>query len=66
MASIGDDQGRGLPKFLPLAQTGLRDSILLHYLWQRRASLSRLIVATQQVWENHDMGALDKERLTIV
>jgi hypothetical protein len=24
------------------------------------------MVATQQVWENHDMGALDKERLTVV
>jgi hypothetical protein len=24
------------------------------------------MVATQQVWENHDMGALGKERLTVV
>jgi hypothetical protein len=24
------------------------------------------MVATQQVWENHDMGALVKERLTVV
>jgi hypothetical protein len=24
------------------------------------------MVATQQVWENHDMGALDKERLAVV
>jgi hypothetical protein len=24
------------------------------------------MVATQQVWENHDMGALVKERLTMV
>jgi hypothetical protein len=28
--------------------------------------LRRLMVATQQVWGNHDMGALDKERLTVV
>jgi hypothetical protein len=24
------------------------------------------MVATHQVWENHDMGALYKERLTVV
>jgi hypothetical protein len=24
------------------------------------------MVATQQVWKNHDMGDLDKERLTVV
>jgi hypothetical protein len=24
------------------------------------------MVATHQVWENHDMGALDKERLIVV
>jgi hypothetical protein len=24
------------------------------------------VVATQQVWENNDMGVLDKERLTVV
>jgi hypothetical protein len=24
------------------------------------------MVATQQVWENYDMGALDKERLIVV
>jgi hypothetical protein len=24
------------------------------------------MVATQQVWGDHDMGALDKERLTVV
>jgi hypothetical protein len=32
----------------------------------KRASLSTLMVATQQVWKNHDMGALDKERLTVI
>jgi hypothetical protein len=66
MASTGDDQGRGLPSFLPFSRTGLWDTILLHILWQQRASLSRLMVATQQVWESNDMGALDKERLTVV
>jgi hypothetical protein len=39
--------------------------MLLH-LWQQKASLSRLIVATQQVWENHDFGVLVKERLIVV
>jgi hypothetical protein len=34
MASTGDDQGRSLPSFLPLARTGLRDSILLHHRCQ--------------------------------
>jgi hypothetical protein len=24
------------------------------------------MIATQQVWEKHDMGALDKERLIVV
>jgi hypothetical protein len=24
------------------------------------------MVATQQLWENHDMGTLDKKRLTVV
>jgi hypothetical protein len=34
-ASIGTIWGRGLPNFLPLAQTGLLDSIwLLDHLWQ--------------------------------
>jgi hypothetical protein len=30
------------------------------------ASLSRPMVATQQVWENNDMAVLDKERLIVV
>jgi hypothetical protein len=38
--------------------------MLLH-LWQQKASWSRLMVATQQVGEKDDMGALDKERLVI-
>jgi hypothetical protein len=29
---------------------------LLLYLSQQKTSLSRLMVATQQVWKNHDMG----------
>jgi hypothetical protein len=53
-----------MPSFPLLARTGLQGSILLLHLWQRKASLSRLMVATQQVGEINDMGALDKERLT--
>jgi hypothetical protein len=60
-ASTGDDKMRGLPSFPLLARTGHRGSILLLHLWQQKASLSRLMVATQQVGENHGMGALDKE-----
>jgi hypothetical protein len=55
-----------MPSFLPFSQTGCPGSILLLHLWQQKASLSRLMVPTQQVWENHDTGALDKERLTVV
>jgi hypothetical protein len=43
-----------------------KGSILLFHLWQRKPRLSRLMVATQQVQKNHDIGALDKERLTVV
>jgi hypothetical protein len=32
----------------------------------KKASLSRLMVTTQQVGEQDDMEALDKERLTVV
>jgi hypothetical protein len=28
--------------------------------------MSRLMVATQHVWGNHDMGALDKEKPTMI
>jgi hypothetical protein len=42
----GDDRGRGPPSFLLPARTGRRGSILLDHLWQRRASLSLIIVAT--------------------
>jgi hypothetical protein len=66
LASTGDDQGRGQRSFLPLDRTGLQGPILLFHLWQRKASFNGLMVATQQVWENHDMGALDKERMTMV
>jgi hypothetical protein len=39
-----------MPRFLPLARTGHRDSIrLLDHLWQRKESLSRLMVATKHV-----------------
>jgi hypothetical protein len=66
LASTGDDQGRGQRSFLPLDRTGLQGPILLFHLWQRKASFIGLMVATQQVCENHDMGALDKERMTMV
>jgi hypothetical protein len=56
MASTCARRGRGLPSFLPLAQTGLLDSNrLLVHLWQRKASLSRL------TW-----GLFHKEGLTWV
>jgi hypothetical protein len=61
IASTSDDRRRYLPSFLLPARIGHQGSILWLHLWQRRASLSRLVVATQQVWENHDMGALGKE-----
>jgi hypothetical protein len=45
-APTGADRGRDLPSFLPLARTGLLDSIrLLNHLWQRKASFNRLMVA---------------------
>jgi hypothetical protein len=31
-----------------------------------KGKLEWIMAATKQVWENHDMGALDKERLTMV
>jgi hypothetical protein len=46
-ASIGDERGRGPPTFLHPAQTGRQGSILLDLQWQQRASLSRLMIATQ-------------------
>jgi hypothetical protein len=49
MASTGDDRGRGTPSFLPLAWTGRWDSILLLHIWNWKASLSRLVDATQQL-----------------
>jgi hypothetical protein len=66
-ASTGADRGRGLPSFLPPAWTGLLDSIrLLVYLCQRKASLSRLMVATQQVGEKMTRGLFNKVVLTRV
>jgi hypothetical protein len=57
-------RGRGLPRFLPLVRTGLLDSIrLLDDLWQRRTSLSKLMVATQQVEGKDDMRAIQQGRL---
>jgi hypothetical protein len=62
--STGPDRGRGMPSFLPHARTSLPDSIrLLFHLWQWKASLSRLMVATQQVgekitWELFNKGGL--------
>jgi hypothetical protein len=67
MASTGIDWGSGLPSFLPLAQTGLLNPIrLLVQLWQRKASLSTLMVATQQVGEKMTRGLFIKEGLTRV
>jgi hypothetical protein len=63
MASAGNDQGRGLPSFPLPARTSRRGSILLLHLWQRKASLSKLMIATQEVGKNNDIGASDKERL---
>jgi hypothetical protein len=54
-ASTGEDQGRGPPSFLLPARTGHRCSILQDYLWQRSASLSKLMIATHQVWEKNEM-----------
>jgi hypothetical protein len=39
-----------------LLELNVGDPSLLHHLWQRRARLSRLMVATEQVWENNEMG----------
>jgi hypothetical protein len=64
-ASTGDDRRRDLPSFLPLAWASHQGSIMLLHLWQQKASWSRLMVATQQVGEKDDMGALDKERLVM-
>jgi hypothetical protein len=63
MTSIGDDRGRGLPSFLPLAQTSLLDFIWLLHLWQQKASLSRLMVATQKVGGKDDMRTTHQGRL---
>jgi hypothetical protein len=59
--STGDDWGRGLPSFLPLAWTGHRGSTLLLHLWQWKASLSRLMVATPQVREKMTWGLFVKD-----
>jgi hypothetical protein len=64
--STGDDRGRGLSSFPPLAWTGHLDSILLDHLWQWKARLSRLMVATQQVREKMAWGLFVKECLTQV
>jgi hypothetical protein len=67
MASTGTHHGRGMSSFLPLAQTGLLDSNWpLVYLWQQKASFSRLMVATQQVREKMTWGLFHKEGLTRV
>jgi hypothetical protein len=67
MASTGADQGRGLPSFRPLARTDLLDSNrLMVPLWQQKASLSRLMVVTQQVGENMTRWLFHKEGLTWV
>jgi hypothetical protein len=59
VTSTGDDRGRGLLSFIPLARTGHRDCIwLLDHLWQQKQSVSRLTVATQQVGGKDDMGAI--------
>jgi hypothetical protein len=64
MASTGAVQGRGLPRFLPLVRTVLLDSIrLLDDLWQQKASLSRLMVTTQQVEGKDDMRAIQQAGL---
>jgi hypothetical protein len=66
-SNTGTDRGRGLPGFLPPAWTSLVDSIqLLVHLWQQKASLSRLMVATQQVGEKMTWGLFNKEGLTWV
>jgi hypothetical protein len=66
-AYIGTDRGRGLPSFLPPARTGLLDSIrYLVHLWQRKACLSTLMVATQQVGEKMTWGLFNNEGLTRV
>jgi hypothetical protein len=51
MASTCDDRRSDLPSFPLLARISRRGSILLLPLWKQKASLSRLIVATQQVGE---------------
>jgi hypothetical protein len=66
-ATTGADRGRGLPRFLHPSQTGLLDPIrLLVHLWQWKASLNRLMVATQQVGEKMTWGLFNKEGLTQV
>jgi hypothetical protein len=66
-ATTDADWGRGLPSFLPLARTGLLDSIrLLDHLWQWKTSLSRLMIATHQVGEKMTWGLFNKEGLTWV
>jgi hypothetical protein len=65
--SSSTDRGRGLPSFLPPARTGLLDSIqLLVHLWKWKASLSRLLAATQQEWVRMTWGLFNKEGLTWV
>jgi hypothetical protein len=64
--STGNDRRRDLPSIPLLARTGRRGTILLLHQWQWKASLSRLMVATQQGGGNHDMGALDKEASLLV
>jgi hypothetical protein len=51
-------RGEACLTFLFLLELTVQGSILLHHLLQRKASLSRLMVATQQVGgENNDMWA---------
>jgi hypothetical protein len=58
--------GESMPTLPLLAWTGHHGSILLLHLWQWKTNLSRLMVATQQVCENNDMGTLDNGKLTVV
>jgi hypothetical protein len=66
MASTGEDRRRDLPNFLLPARTGHRSSIMWLHLWQWKASLSRLMVATQQVGEKMTWGLYAYEGLAMV
>jgi hypothetical protein len=66
MASTGTDQRRVLPSFLALAWTSLLGSIrLLYHLWQGKACLNRLMLATQQVGGEDNMRVVQQGRIDL-